>query len=193
VFFERDEWVRLPSDWGPRTQFGKGYDLGAGEGARVWRECLERLSIRGAETLVAREAMEPTDRYGSPMLVKPRLGQGGFRIAVLEAYERACAVTTEHSLPVLEAAHIRPFADEGLHDVRNGLLLRTDIHRLFDRGYVTVTPDHQFRVSERLREDYANGQTYYGLDGQEVWVPRAEGEKPSRDLLAWHGEEVFRD
>ena len=68
---------------------------------------------------------------------------------------------------------------------------RTDIHRLFDRGYVTVTPDHRFRVSERLREDYANGRTYYGLNGQEVWVPRVDGEKPARDLLAWHGEEVF--
>ncbi len=54
-----------------------------------------------------------------------------------------------------------------------------------------MTADHQFRVSERLREDYANGRTYYGLDGQEVWVPRVDGEKPSRELLAWHGEEVF--
>ena len=191
VFFRRDEWIRLPTDWGPRTQFGKGYDLREGEGARVWRECLDRVAIRGAETLVAREVVAPSDRYGAPTLVSPRLGQGGFRIAVLEAYERACAVTTEHSLPVLEAAHIRPFADDGAHDVRNGLLLRTDIHRLFDRGYVTVSPDYQFRVSERLHEDYANGRTYYGLDGQEVWVPRVEGEKPSRDLLAWHGEEVF--
>ena len=75
--------------------------------------------------------------------------------------------------------------------MRNGLLLRTDIHRLFDRGYVTVTPDHEFRVSERLHEDYANGRTYYGLDGQEVRVPLGDREKPSRDLLAWHGEEVF--
>ena len=68
---------------------------------------------------------------------------------------------------------------------------RNAIHRLFDRGYVTVTPDHRFRVSERLREDYANGRTYYGLDGQVVRVPMGAGEKPSRDLLAWHGEAVF--
>ena len=62
---------------------------------------------------------------------------------------------------------------------------------MFDRGYVTVTPDHRFRVSERLRVDYANGRTYYGLDGQEARVPQGDGEEPSRDLLAWHGEEVF--
>jgi putative restriction endonuclease len=68
---------------------------------------------------------------------------------------------------------------------------RTDIHRLFDRGCVTVTPNHQFRVSERLREDYANRRTCYGLDGQVVRVPPGDGEKPSRDLLAWHGEAVF--
>jgi putative restriction endonuclease len=72
--------------------------------------------------------------------VRPRLGQGTFRIATIQAYERACAVTGEHSLPALEAAHIRPFAEGGTHDVSNGLLLRADLHRLFDRGYVTVTP-----------------------------------------------------
>jgi len=191
VFFDREEWVRLPADWGPRTQFGKGYDLGSGEGERVWRDCLERLSIRHAEAIVARDALHPEDRYGAPVPVKPRLGQAGFRIAVLEAYGRSCAVTTEHSLPVLEAAHIRPYAKDGDHDVRNGLLLRTDIHRLFDRGYVTITPDHRFAVSPRLREDYANGRTYYGLEGQRVQLPAAEQERPSRVGLAWHGEHVF--
>jgi hypothetical protein len=45
----------------------------------------------------------------------------------------------------------------------NGLLLRTDIHRLFDRGY--VTPDFKVEVSGRLREQFENGRTYYALDG----------------------------
>jgi len=48
------------------------------------------------------------------------------------------------------------------HEVSNGLLLRSDIHRLFDAGYVTVTPDYEFKVSGRLREDFNNGETYYG-------------------------------
>ena len=55
------------------------------------------------------------------------------RFAVTSAYQSACAVTMEHSLPVLDAAHIRPYSDGGEHEVSNGLLLRSDIHRLFDK------------------------------------------------------------
>jgi len=79
-------------------------------------------------------------RYGAPQVVQPRLGQGTFRIAVTSAYG-ACAVCGEHSLPALGAAHVRPYADGGTHALPNGLLLRADIHRLYDTGYVTVTPD----------------------------------------------------
>ncbi len=189
VFFEEDEWVRLPSDWKLRTVTGKSYDLMKGEGARVWRDCLERLSRRLPP--LAADAPPPGDRFGTPQLVRPRLGQGGFRVSVMDAYGRACAVTTEHSLPVLDAAHIRPYAEHGDHDVRNGLLLRSDIHRLFDRGYVTVTPDRVFKVSPRLRHDYANGKTYYALDGRRILVPGDPRFAPSRDALAWHAEERF--
>jgi putative restriction endonuclease len=131
------------------------------------------------------------NRYGDPVPVRPRLGQGTFRIAVMQAYRGACAITTEHSLPALEAAHIQPFAEGGRHEVRNGLFLRSDLHRLFDRGYVTVTPDCVFRVGDRLREDYANGHTYYPLNGRRLVLPGALEERPARELLAWHGERVF--
>lgn len=189
VFFEEHEWVRLPSDWKVRTVGGKAYDLATGEGARVWRNCLERLSRRLPP--LAADAPPTDDRYGTPQLVRPRLGQGGFRVSVMDAYGRACAVTTEHSLPVLDAAHIRPYADHGDHDVRNGLLLRSDIHRLFDRGYVTVTPDLVFKVSPRLRDDYANGKTYYALEDRRIVVPGDSRFAPSPDALAWHAEERF--
>ena len=59
----------------------------------------------------------------------------------MNAYARSCAVTTEHSLPVLEASHIRPHADKGPHDVANGLLLRTDFHPPMD---VADRPDREF-------------------------------------------------
>ena len=80
---------------------------------------------------------------------------------------------------------------EGAHDVTNGLLLRSDIHRLFDRGYVTVTPEYRFRVSGRLRDDYANGQAYYALQDRPIAVPANAGWRPSREALAWHGEQRF--
>jgi putative restriction endonuclease len=97
---------------------------------------------------------------GEPVLVQPRLGQGIFRIRVLDAYGRACAVSEEHSLPILEAAHIVPLGRGGPNDVRNGITLRSDLHRLFDVGYITVDSDHRLVVSRRLAEDFGHGRSY---------------------------------
>ncbi len=188
VFFARDDWIPQPRDWPQPTVQGKTYDLEAGEGRRVWDACLERAQRQRPALLVG----EGGPRFGAPGIVRPRLGQGGFRVAVTEAYGRACAVTSEHSLPVLEAAHIQSYSKGGAHSVANGLLLRTDIHRLFDQGYVTVTPEHRFRVSKDLREEWQNGRTYYELDGKEVSVPPGRGERPEPGLLAWHNEHCFR-
>ena len=105
------------------------------------------------------------------MLVLPRLGQGSFRVLVTDVYQRRCAVTGEKALPVLEAAHIKPVSSQGEHSIQNGLLLRSDVHTLFDRGYVTVTPDFQFRVSRRLKQDFDNGEHYFKLNGHQIWVP----------------------
>jgi hypothetical protein len=52
-------------------------------------------------------------RYGNPLMVRPRLGQGSFRVLVTETYQRRCALTGEKTLPVLEAAHIKPYAELG--------------------------------------------------------------------------------
>jgi putative restriction endonuclease len=64
-------------------------------------------------------------RYGKPILVQPRLGQGAFRLLVTDAYQRGCAVTGERTLPVLDAAHIRPYAELGPHRLENGILRLT--------------------------------------------------------------------
>lgn len=79
------------------------------------------------------EESAPT-MFGEPILIRPRLGQGSFRVLVTETYERRCAVTGEKVLPVLEAAHIHPVAADGVHRIDNGLLLRSDLHTLFDKG-----------------------------------------------------------
>ena len=74
----------------------------------------------------------------------------------LAARSHHMTVTNEHSLPVLKAAHIRPWKDGGRHEVSNGLPLRRDIHRLFDLGFVTVRPDLRSRSvprSARLTPD----------------------------------------
>ena len=123
--------------------------------------------------------------------MQPRLGQGSFRIGVLDVYGRACAVTHEHSLPALEAAHIKPFAEGGDHRIVNGLVLRSDIHKLFDSGYVTVAPDYHFEVSKRLRDDFENGRSYYPLNGREIHLPTRFTERPDPDLLDWHNQHKF--
>jgi putative restriction endonuclease len=66
------------------------------------------------------------------------------------------------------------------------------VHRLFDRGYVTVTPDYRFEVSPRLKQDFDNGKTYYALHGSPIRLPANPQERPETALLQWHNENVFR-
>jgi putative restriction endonuclease len=186
-FFARDEWIATPTDWKRTTQSGERFDLTKGEGARVWEQCLAQAAITAPVPAVA----EKKARFGAPVLFRPRLGQGIFRVQVLDAYGRACAVTGEHSLPVLEAAHIKPYSNGGEHDVTNGLSLRSDLHRLFDKGYVTVDEDQCLVVGRRLKEDFANGRSYYGLQGTRLEFPRDTDLRPTVESLRWHRDQVF--
>jgi putative restriction endonuclease len=197
VFFPENQWVTPPSDWA-RTgiQQGKRYKLDSGEGKRVLEECIECArsgdrywNVESSEQIVDDGAV----RYGSPIQVRPRLGQGLFRLAVQDAYDGACAVTQEHSLPALEAAHIMPYQHGGEHRVDNGLFLRRDLHRLYDRGYVTITPDYEFQVGDCLRDEFKNGRSYYGLDRSKITIPSRKLWHPRKELLEWHGREIFKD
>lgn len=186
-FLDESEWITPPADWAPNIVRGKGYDSDLGEGARIWNQVQLALARRQAgEHAVA------THRYGNPMLVRPRLGQGAFRLLVTDAYGRRCAVTGERTLPVLDAAHIKPYAASGPHELRNGLLLRKDLHALFDAGYVTVTPSLELRVSRRIREEFENGRDYYALERRSLTPPLPPAPPPSAEYLEWHGDTVFR-
>lgn len=191
-FLYRDRWIAAPSDWEPNVVQGAAYDLDAGEGGRIWNELLLRTGRYGPEEPRGDLHRPEMPRYGEATLHRPRLGQGTFRVSVIDAYDGACAITGEHSLPALEAAHIRPFAEEGPHEVSNGLLLRSDIHRLFDKGYVAVTSDYRFVVSRRLKDDWENGRTYYPLHGQAIELPRSEVDRPEPAMLTWHLEQRFK-
>jgi len=192
VFFAPGRLVDGPSDWRDPIVTGKYYDLAQGEGVRIWQECQERLAFPEVLSDRPNRPEFPEERYGEPALSRRRLGQGIFQLVVCDAYGRACAVTSEHSLPALEAAHIQPFAEGGVHHVTNGLLLRSDVHRLFDKGYVTVTPDYRFVVSKRLKDDYSNGRSYYPLDGLSIRLPERIEDYPSPKWLEWHMGEKFR-
>lgn len=192
VFFAPDEWVRLPADWSANIVSFKSYDLSRGEGLRIHRECLACAVAQHQVPAWVTDMDEEISRFGRARLIRPRLGQGSFRLAVLDAYGGACAVTTEHSTPAVEAAHIRPYHQAGLHRVSNGIPLRRDIHSLFDAGYVTITPDNTFKVSDALAEEFANGETYYKMEGRSILTPDVPELQPDKDALAWHSETVFK-
>lgn len=79
----------------------------------------------------------------------------------------------------------------GTHEPDNGILLRQDVHTLFDRGYLTVTPEYRVEVSRRIREEFDNGKEYYAIHGQSIRLPEAADLRPSRQSLIWHNETVF--
>jgi putative restriction endonuclease len=189
VFFPEDHWVKQPSDWKVRTQTDKKYDLSTGEGLFIWQACLD--VARALDNGPVPAGVVAETRYGDPILVRPRLGQRTFRIAVTDAYGRACSVSDEHSLPALDAGHIRPFGNGGEHSVSNGLLLRADLHRLFDKGYITVDADLRLVVSSRLKEEFKNGRTYYPYHGKHIRLPRRAQDRPDIEALRWHNEHVF--
>jgi putative restriction endonuclease len=185
-FLDESRWIAVPASWSRHTQVLKRYSTEELEGLQLWEAVQGDLNAPHAHTF-----SEPAPRFGEPVLIRPRLGQGEFRILVTDIYKRRCAVTKEKTLPALDAAHIRPYAEGGLHDPVNGLLLRRDIHSLFDAGYVTVTPDFRFEVSSRIREEFENGREYYALHGATVAVPESTKQQPDRASLVWHNEERF--
>jgi len=191
-FFDEQDWIPIPPDFSLNIVQGKTYNLEEGHGLQLWEQVEFRLNSMkhyfGEEARVA----EPEERYGEPVIVLPRLGQGSFRVIVTDAYNRMCAITEEKVLPALEAVHIKPFSDSGPHRVENGILLRSDIHKLLDAGYVTVTTDHHFEVSRRIREEFDNGEYYQTFHGNRIHVPPDPQFRPSSEFLTWHNENIFR-
>lgn len=190
-FLPRKEWIPVDDLFPSNVVVGKTFDTTQPAGATLWSTLQARLAMIPARSMVVADAELPAT-YGEPRLIRPRRGQGAFKALVTNAYQRRCAITGEHTLPVLEAAHIRPFGKEGFNNTYNGLLLRSDFHKLFDVGLVTVTPDLRVQVSSRIREEWYNGKVYYRLHGQPLAVlPLDERDRPRDDLLRWHNENVF--
>lgn len=187
IFLDETHWIPVPPTWSQNIVVGKTYSTDDREGLELWEAIEAGLQTKN----VVGALSEPAARFGNPTLIHPRLGQGAFRIMVTDAYNRRCSITQERVLPVLEAAHIRPYADGGDHDVANGLLLRRDIHRLFDLGYVTVTPEYKFEVSRRIHEDFENGREYYALHGRKISVPVDPQRQPDHRAVEWHNVERY--
>lgn len=183
-FWPQDQWIPVPESWARNIVVGRGYDTDDAEGTGLWRAVMDRTNLESS-------ASPQPQRYGTPTLVRPRLGQGAFRVVVTDVYDRRCAVSGEKTLPILDAAHIRSYSDGGEHEGSNGLLLRTDIHTLFDLGYVSVDEDRRFVVSGRLKADFDNGKHYYDLHGTTLRAPVLASAAPSTAALEWHRNSRF--
>jgi hypothetical protein len=111
-----------------------------------------------------------------------RRGQAAFRAAMLKAYGGKCAISACTVRDVLEAAHIEGYADGNTHAVRNGLLLRSDLHNLFDLGFLAIDPEDMTVV---LFGSLA--KTEYGrYEGKEIAIPKADSATPDYRKLAEH-------
>lgn len=138
------------------------------------------------------ELVDVDERRRREAEVVVREGQGTFRARLLDAYGNRCAVTGEHTEPVLDAAHIQRYLGPRSNHPQNGLLLTKEFHTLFDLGLVGVTPDYRVRVSRALKDRWQNGRRYYAYDEQPlVCVPGRSDDKPSPAALDWHMKHTF--
>ena len=199
IFFKKEDWIDTPIDWGSSIVQGKSYDSDNEGGKEIWfkvEKLLEKYlplnSIdEGKSQFILEEPSSPA--YGNDILTKVRLGQGAFRVLVTDAYSRRCSITGEKTLPVLEAAHIKPYAQSGPHFISNGLLLRSDLHKLFDGGYLTITNDLKIEVSPRIKEEFQNGKEYYQYHGKDLlFVPNREIDKPNEKFISWHNDNIYK-
>jgi putative restriction endonuclease len=200
MFFNEPDWLQTPIDWQPNLVQGKKYDSNIGYGKILWDKIellLQKYRLydiqKDFKNQFVVEENDPANRYGSEILTRVRLGQGAFRVLITDAYDRKCAISGERTLPVLDAAHIKPYDQLGPHAISNGLLLRSDIHKLFDKGYMTITQDYKIEVSKRIKQEFENGREYYRYHGNSLLtLPNRDIDKPSNQFIEWHNQNLYK-
>lgn len=99
--------------------------------------------------------------------VKSRRGQQAFRKKLIREYGESCALSGAAPAQVLDAAHLYSYAAEGKHHDFGGLMIRKDLHRLFDLGLITVAPESlKMNVSKSL----SAYPVYQSLDNAKIAV-----------------------
>lgn len=145
------------------------------------KEMLAELSIPLPPKLPEKSESPQKPPHGGRRLVltKARYGQEAFRQELLKRYGAVCAVTGPCPTDVLEAAHLRPFAEHETHDLDEGVLLRADVHRLYDNNLLAVDPESWTVVLAPSLRDYSE---YAKLSGvQFVRGPSPEAVKKRFD------------
>lgn len=119
--------------------------------------------------------------------VNQRVGQESFRRAIFKAYDNSCAITGESCKDLLQAAHIQPYKDENSNHVQNGILLRIDLHRLFDTGLITIDTDYRIRFSSIFQSN-----EYRKYEGKKICLPNHKQQYPSLQALEYNNKYKFR-
>jgi len=190
-YFNEEDWIPVPQNWGRGIQRGKTYRTTDDVGLNLFKQVQDKLSLQTTNPNILMLALRE-NRYGKEQIIKPRIGQGAFKVLITDAYQRRCAITGEKTLPVLEAAHIKPYSLDGPHAINNGLLLRRDFHTLLDRGYITIDKNLTVEVSHRIKEDFGNGKEYYAHHGSKLIIlPERKEQIPDLQYLEWHNENVY--
>ncbi len=197
IFFQKEDWIEVSADWNKSIVQGKSYSTDTVTGAQLW-DNVEKLLYKyrffaREESSKSQLILSNSDEiYSRKYLTKVRLGQSAFRVQLTDAYTRRCSVSGERTLPALEAAHIKPFAKSGPYFLSNGILLRADIHKLYDTGYMTLTKDLRVEVSSRIKEEFENGRAYYEYHGKPLLIlPQNPSDRPSSEYIEWHNNNIY--
>lgn len=144
-----------PDEYGPHQK----------EVSRIEAESSGPFDPKGQEDARARVLRE----------VVRRRGQQKFRKALIGAYDGRCAITGCSVIPLLEAAHITPYMGPETNAITNGLLLRADLHTLWDLGLIAVEP----RTRTVWVSPEVSDPTYQGLSGASLMLPLDLAQWPS--------------
>lgn len=169
----------------------KGYELpGLPRAAQPAPNTIEASLVAKGEVLKQDGAFDPTDesdaREKTRAQIALRRGQAAFRRQLLAAYERRCAISGCDFEGALEAAHIIGYRGEHTNSVTNGLLLRADLHTLFDLRYIAVDS----KTMTVLLSNALRGTVYEEFDGQQLFQPDDPRLRPSAVALDRHRRET---
>jgi len=194
TFFPDDLTFDPPPDFSSNVVQGKAYDMGDERYSRYFGDLMQMVLGVAVELDLTQPWHRSGPVFGDPRLAPNRLGQQAFKAVVGDTYRWRCAITDAKIRPVLEAAHIRPVSPlyGGENRLDNGLLLRSDVHRMFDLGYLSVDTRYRLRVSSRLRTEFGNGEAFYAKEGEVITLPDRRSDQPNVDFLQWHMNTMFK-
>jgi putative restriction endonuclease len=194
TFFPDDLTVDPPPEFAPSIVQGKSYDLADARYARYFHDLMQLVLGVAAEFDLTAPWRDTGPVFGDPRLAPYRLGQQAFKAVVGEAYRWRYAITGARIRPVLQAAHIRSFSPQhgGENRLDNGLLLRSDVHTMFDKGYLAVDETYRLRISSRLKTEFSNGGAFYAMAGKVIDLPDRKADRPNPGFLRWHTDTIFK-